>query len=239
MTAVTPATMDHSPLNDLPAELRNEIYGYVLEMPGDVEIDRSDWRVTNNPVKTDLQSATALLSTCRQVHHEGLPILLSANRFVFESHFSGNSDRDEDEDTLDQISDLLQGWIEGFRRYSTHLKHVELTTCGWYAYRYHDDYLCDFYPSALKCLSHVFKETLAKPTLRIEIRCGNKYYCTDSLVVGRDNQQAKEAVQTAQKDMDSSVDFLSGDPSNAKLIGEIKTSKKTLQRFLLALQASE
>lgn len=230
--------MDESPLNDLPAELRNEIYGYVLELPEEITIEVQSWRLENMP-GTHIESATSLLATCRQIHHEGLPVLLSGNRFVFQSQLSGNSSRDQDENTLDLISNWLERWIDGFQSYSTHLRHVELTTCGWYAYRDCDDYLCDFYPVALKRLSDVFEETPAKPNLRIKIRCGDEWYCTDPLVVGRDKQQAKEAVQTAQKDMDSSVDFLSEDSSNAELIEEIKTSKKTLQRFLLALQASE
>lgn len=230
--------MDNSPLNDLPAELRNEIYGYVLEGPRPITIQVESWRVKNKSRK-HLKSALNLLSTCRQIREEGLPILLSGNKIILESSLSGNSDFDQDKHQLSTITKNAREWIRRFGVHGKHLKHIELTPCDWFAFDSVDDYLCDFYPFAIRHLRSLFKCTQANPTLLVQFQCDEEGLTSDLTLALKDKEPAIEAVQGAQKELDSTIDhFCAHMPQAGLAIEQVEKSRKVLQKLLSSLESS-
>lgn len=230
--------MDQSPLNDLPAELRNEIYSYALDIPEEIRIELPYWDlyILHRGL---LRNAFALISTCRQIHEESLPLLLSYTKFVFPCGISERSDRATDDDLLTQIGDEIHQWVQIFGKHSKHLKNVMITPCSWYTWCEKDDYLCDFYPTAFKRLQDVFKDTRARVGLLIPISPDEKDLGPRLEIPVKDKRQAQEAVDTAQKELNQSIEKLSSNlGSTAPAVQQVRRSKETLQRFLSSLQSS-
>ena len=78
--------MEHSRLHKLPGELRNRIYRLALVQGDSFRLHPTEtgifvWHKSKNMAK----EAYNLLSTCKQVRAEALPIFFAENHFEFET----------------------------------------------------------------------------------------------------------------------------------------------------------
>jgi len=77
--------MDNSPLSKLPREIRDEIYTLSLQHDQTITICTSstkDFAIRSQDVAPHTL-ALALTKTCKQIHHEALPLFFKTNSFVF------------------------------------------------------------------------------------------------------------------------------------------------------------
>lgn len=110
--------MNASPLATIPAELRNEIYSYLFELPTPIIL-------TPNPkhhgkklsqTGTTTKHLTALAQTCRQLHHETTAMILGQNKFLIRANLSSFATQ--------KFTTGVHNWLHDIQRY--HLKNVSI-----------------------------------------------------------------------------------------------------------------
>ncbi|KAI4706261.1 hypothetical protein J4E89_008995 [Alternaria sp. Ai002NY15] len=83
---ITQLNHDNSPLLQLPGELRNRIYKFVLHyhLPVYIDIPALEDEHGNSVPRENTRRMLALLYTCRQVHSEASMMYFALNTFQFE-----------------------------------------------------------------------------------------------------------------------------------------------------------
>jgi len=124
--------MDHSPLNTLPPELRNNIWELALKQDHTFWIHIHDARCTVTASQDEEEGIgagkhmLALTTTCRQIRHEALPFTFASNDWCTAiSHPSGRPDPARVTDALRQwLGSLGNGAARRFRKIRVWLGHM-------------------------------------------------------------------------------------------------------------------
>lgn len=116
---LTTAAMESSPFATIPAELRNEIYSYLFELPSPIII-APQW--TPNPYDALhafpplKKNFTALAKTCRQLHQETTPIIYGQNKFMIRVS--------SDLHTANELTSMIKDWLNLLQSRRQYLKDV-------------------------------------------------------------------------------------------------------------------
>lgn len=115
------ATMNASPLATIPAELRNEIYSYLFELPSPIILEPDQYSDDDRLCRADenyIRHFTALAQTCRQLHQEITPIIVGQNKIIIRTnHERGNPE---------MAADCIQEWFEKLQYWKNCLKDVTI-----------------------------------------------------------------------------------------------------------------
>lgn len=115
--------MDSSPFATIPAELRNEIYSYLFELPSPITLVLSTENKCFELSRTSatMKNFTTLAKTCRQLHQEITPIVMGQNKFILEANLQFCFE--------DQLKTSIKNWLKCCPRKLLKDVSLHLTSC--------------------------------------------------------------------------------------------------------------
>lgn len=179
--------MDASPLNKLPAELRNNIYELALHNPGGIDIDVM---FANKIITAQAsQQLLALTETCKQIRQESLPLFYATNTFSF-----ATSDLDIATNPLrvGHCFASVKKWFHGLGEQKAVVNEVEVYLGGWYPYA--DNSYNHEFVKMIMDYQGIFASHSVKLTIRIMPFCNEKWDFLNVKIPMHDLDEARRSV---------------------------------------------
>ena len=171
--------MENSRLNMLPGELRNRIYRFALVSGVGISFDMSASGGEFNTIATRAvaRGALNLLSTCKQIRAEALPIYFVENPFEFTTNILLTYSASNCISRAWRTRVLMAGWLSTIGPSARHIQHPVIDVGRWRLSHPLGYKLSQFLPDLLKGLKTSFLPMKTTVVWRLNLmwsRIGNE-----------------------------------------------------------------
>ncbi|KAK4633196.1 hypothetical protein CLAFUR0_03312 [Fulvia fulva] len=243
--------MDASPFNKLPAELRNNIYEFALTMPRDIELRCVDREEDQSSVlqlgTSDARDHLRLLSTCKQIRQEALPLFFFCNCIKIHTDLFCTFNQALNEAAMHKASKALKDLLVSLASGANHIRKVSLLPSdSLYPYDELDDFVVSYLPKVLKGFNPLFPNDRTMLGIETNMEWTGAFQddaalFRTSLIIGN-NDEARKALDQALQDPGKIIkESLTKDPllsgiSNEEIHGDLRRAREMIGKLLDALE---